>query len=287
MNSFISNDNNMYLVIGRAESWTSDLQPPSPTSANDEEIFLRRNAIFFKKISQQNMSLVIPKNIWTEGVRYRSFNHIDLQPDTVIVNDENIQSVYMCVHSPLDENKKSYICPQFSLVRPVDYIINHDGYTWILLYQLSETDLYHFETTEWIPLPTDYQIDSSSLQAYIMRESKFRSIPPYDFNSDFFINTPVNGFGASPEYQLGAKHVIISSTLQSNELGLPSQHLSYRQIGLWVNPQEKIYNRTAVKNIYLANEINLASGQIIYFENRMPIYRNPAQSENFKIILEF
>jgi hypothetical protein len=290
-NAFIEslNDsrNGLYLTLGRSAEWPSEIEPPSPTQSLEDEVNFRKALISFKKVQPNDISFVIPKRIWRYGEIYDKYNETD--PDgknTVVVqnmiNGQRVYYVFLCVERPEDYSKPSILVPTYNKLDPVSYIYNSDGYDWVLLYELSENEYRKFSSDEWIAVPD--AVRAGVLQNNIMENAYNRSIPPYNFYREDQINIPINGYGSDPIYQLKAYHFLISLFLSPKARKI-STDFKFRQVGLWMNPVEKISGKKAKKDSYLASEIDLSTGNVLYFENRKPIPRDESQIENVKILL--
>lgn len=287
LESLEDNKNTFYLMIGRDFEWPLEIDPPSPVSSLEDELQLRKNAIAFKKINYNDVSFVISKQFWTYGKVYDKYNESNLENNCCVVvknyiNGQHVYSIFLCVERPEDYSRPSLIEPKYNNLNSLSYIYNSDGYDWVLLYQFSEIEYRKFSTDNWIGIPDNKR--ATGIQKTIISNAYKRSVPYYNFYKDNRIDVPINGFGANSIYQLSAYQLLISVSLSSNMRKI-SNTIKFRQIALWINPSEKVSSRKALKDSYTANEIDLSTGNILYFENRRAIQRNVAQTENIKILL--
>ena len=105
--------NHYYIGIGRSEEWNStDTFVAAQNSDYEERLF--RNALqSIKKVADADASFVIPRNNWSSGTKYSSYNDAQVgypsQP-YYVMNDQN--GVYLCVRSA--KNNDGDILPSTS-----------------------------------------------------------------------------------------------------------------------------------------------------------------------------
>lgn len=133
-----------FVGIGRPLEWVSatgsnqDATPPRNTDSVKSDTEFWRNAFGFKKITREDVSIVVPRYDWQPNQVYTSYrDDIDLFNDTnpsifyVLVDDER---VYKCIDNNYDA--ASTIAPTHtdSQIRTLS-----DGYRWKYLYSISES----------------------------------------------------------------------------------------------------------------------------------------------------
>jgi hypothetical protein len=136
--------NNWFVGIAKPIEWVSstgenqDASPPKniDTVKNDTDFW--RNALAFKKITKDDVSIVIPRYDWQSNQIYTPYrDNVDLFDDTnpaifyVLVDEER---VYKCIDNNYDS--ASTVAPTHT-----DYQIRttSDGYRWKYLYSISES----------------------------------------------------------------------------------------------------------------------------------------------------
>ena len=139
-----ASDQNWFLGIGKVSSWSSvtgsvsDNNPPAALDTDENETEFWRYLIATKRISQSDISLVIPRYDWTGGEVYTAYrNDIDLFDDVnpakfyVLVDEER---VYKCIDN-------AYGSPSTVPPSHTDAQIRQlsDGYRWKFLYQIPES----------------------------------------------------------------------------------------------------------------------------------------------------
>lgn len=99
--------------------------------------------------------------------------------------------------------------------------------------------------------------------------------------------TPPGGHGSNAPYELGGYNVMMNVLLQGEDGGgdFPVDD-DYRQIGLIRDPLTS-GSSPATDTTYAVSELERASGEILFIENRRPIVRAADQNEDIKLILTF
>ena len=175
-----STSNSYYAFVGLSnpddyqQDW--DANPPSPKDSFDEENDYWDTMISLKKIYPSDIRSVVRKVMWESGTTYDMYRH-DISRDNLslpsrttslysanyyIVNSE--YKVYICIHNGTDpENpngKPSLDEPNFTDLEPRAAGDSEDGYLWKYLYTIKPTDIIKFESTNFIPVPNDWETNS-------------------------------------------------------------------------------------------------------------------------------
>lgn len=155
---------------------TWDSNPPSPKDNFNEENDYWDSMVALKKINKNDVRHVVPKRFWSSGEVYDMYRH-----DYSIFNPSKISQssslysssyyvvtseykVYICLYngmSPDDLNgKPSLDEPSFTDLEPRPAGTSGDGYIWKYLFTLKPSDIVKFETSEYIPLPLDWDTNT-------------------------------------------------------------------------------------------------------------------------------
>ena len=156
------------------EDW--DVSPPAPKDSFDEENSYWDTMIALKKINASDARLVIPKIIWTSGNTYDMYRHDYSRSNQAKVSGAtNLYSasyyvmnsdyrVYICLYNGIDpENpngKPSLDEPTFTDLEPRAAGVSGDGYVWKYLYTIKPSDIVKFESTDFMPVPGDWETSS-------------------------------------------------------------------------------------------------------------------------------
>lgn len=156
------------------EDW--DVSPPAPKDSFDDENSYWDTMIALKKINASDARLVIPKIIWTSGNTYDMYRHDYSRSNQAKVSGAtNLYSasyyvmnsdyrVYICLYNGIDpENpngKPSLDEPTFTDLEPRAAGVSGDGYVWKYLYTIKPSDIVKFESTDFMPVPGDWETSS-------------------------------------------------------------------------------------------------------------------------------
>jgi len=177
-----SSSNSYYSFIGLPNStdfqsnW--DVNPPSPKDNFDEENNYWDTMIALKKINSSDIRQVVQKRIWSSGTTYDMYRHDYSRSNTAKVSGAtNLYSSYYYV---LNSDYKVYIClqngtnpenpngrpsldePTFTDLEPRSAGSSGDGYIWKYLYTIKPSDIVKFESTDFIPVPLDWETSSDN-----------------------------------------------------------------------------------------------------------------------------
>jgi len=158
-----------YIGIGRSEQWNdSDVAPNPLNSLSDEKSF--RTSLQSIK-SAEDVSYVVPRNNWTSGTLYSSFDDAGvshpIQPYFIITDE---QQVYVCVERARNNDgstKTSTVKPTGQSTSP---FATADGYTWLFLYAIPVSRSLKFMSSGFMPVQV---VDSDQAAADITDNAQF------------------------------------------------------------------------------------------------------------------
>lgn len=162
---------NMYLGIGRPQSWTSDNSPDTPVDTVADEFYYWQDMLAVKRVQSSDVSHAIPRRDWTSGQYYDVYRH-DYDGVTTGVNissgggttptnlfDANFfvitdeYNVYKCL-SNTDTNNDVVASTTKPTGTSTSAITTADGYVWKYMYTISPADVIKFVSTDFIPVKT-------------------------------------------------------------------------------------------------------------------------------------
>ena len=168
--------NSYYSFIGLTNpadyqsDWDSD--PPAPKDNFDQENDYWNTMVALKKINTADARQVVPKRTWTSGTTYDMYRHDYSRSNTATVSGAtNLYSsnyvvlnsdfrVYMCLQNGTDpdntEGRPSLDEPTFTDLEPRSAGTSGDGYIWKYLYTIKPSEVVRFESTDFMPVPTDW-----------------------------------------------------------------------------------------------------------------------------------
>ena len=168
--------NSYYSFVGLTDptqiqtDWDDD--PPSPIDNFTNHNDFWDTAIALKKINATDVKQVVKKNSWTSGTTYDYY-----RADYSITNPpKHAQgtSLYSSNYFVLNSDFRVYIClkngtspeqpdgkpsldePTFTDLEPKSAGTSGDGYIWKYLYTIKPSELVKFDSTEYMPVPSDW-----------------------------------------------------------------------------------------------------------------------------------
>ena len=185
----ITNESNSYYsFIGLPNpsdySSTWDDSPPSPKDNFDEENDYWDTMIALKRINTGDVRQVVPRRIWSSGTTYDMYRHDYSRSNTAVVSGST--NLYNSNFYVLNSDYRVYIClqngtnpengsgrpsldePTFVDLEPRAAGTSGDGYVWKYLYTIKPSDITKFDSTEFMPVPTDW---STSNDTTLVREN--------------------------------------------------------------------------------------------------------------------
>ena len=175
-----STSNSYYSFVGlpNPTDYNSDwnISPPSPTDNFNQENNHWDTMIALKKISKTDVRQVIRKITWTSGITYDMYRH-DISA-TNPSQPSNAVDLYSANYYVLNSDYRVYIClqngtspenpsgrpsldePTFTDLEPREAGTSGDGYIWKYLYTISPSDIVKFDSTNYMPVPQDWETSS-------------------------------------------------------------------------------------------------------------------------------
>lgn len=142
-----------YVMLGRNVAWAAD---PTPDAIYDTENTLfdtYNNFLGGKRITGNDVALVIPRKNWTANIRYTQYddasNALFTSANSMYVYT-SAGSVYKCLNN--GNNAPSTIEPSGNYTTANGFISPGDGYVWKYMFKVPSTS--KFLTSAWIPVPT-------------------------------------------------------------------------------------------------------------------------------------
>jgi hypothetical protein len=180
VNAAISGEDVYYTFIGLPNSselkqdW--DVDPLSPKDSFDDENIYWDTMLALKRVTPTSVKQVVKKVIWSSGIIYDMYRH-DITR-TNLSKPSNATNLYAANYYVINEDYKVYIClyngtdpenpngrpslsqPTFTDLEPRRAGDSGDGYIWKYLYTIKPSDIIRFDSTNYIPVPHDWEINS-------------------------------------------------------------------------------------------------------------------------------
>jgi len=159
-----------YVCLGNHTEYANEASPAAIVETVSTDRLVWDNIFAGKRITGNDVQLVIPRYNWSSNSKYRAFDDTiefsdlfksnssqNLNPIYVITSTRN---VYKCVSN--NNSALSTVEPTGDYVTSNGNIATADGYIW--KYMFNVTPFNKFLTPEWIPAPTntsalDYNVD--------------------------------------------------------------------------------------------------------------------------------
>jgi hypothetical protein len=177
-----STENSFYAFVGLPNATdyisTWDTTPPSPKDSFNEENDYWDTMIALKKINSSDVKHIVKKNVWTSGTTYDMYRHDISRTNTS--KPSGATSLYAANYFIVNEDYKVYIClqngtdpenlngrpsldqPIFTDLEPRAAGSSGDGYIWKYLYTIKPSDIVKFDSTNFMPVPDDWETSSDN-----------------------------------------------------------------------------------------------------------------------------
>lgn len=172
-----SSTNSYYAFIGLPNATdyqsTWDTTPPSPKDNLNESNDYWDTMLAMKKINSSDVSQVIRKNVWSSGVTYDMWRN-DISRDKPSLPSGSFD-IYSANYYVMNSDYRVYIClynnatvennfqggpsldePTFTDLEPRAAGSSGDGYIWKYLYTIKPSQAIKFDSTDYIPVPSDW-----------------------------------------------------------------------------------------------------------------------------------
>lgn len=180
--SVASTSNSYYTFVGLPNpsqvSSTWDISPPDPRDNFDEENNYWDTMIALKKVNSSDVKQVVRKVTWQSGITYDMYRH-DIKAENPS-KPSNAISLYDANYYVVNSDYKVYIClqngtnpenpsgrssldePTFTDLEPREAGTSGDGYIWKYLYTIKPSDIIKFDSTNFMPVPTDWETNTDN-----------------------------------------------------------------------------------------------------------------------------
>jgi hypothetical protein len=179
-----SPNNSYYSFIGLSNptdiqsDW--DTNPPAPRDSFDEENNYWDTMIALKKINASDIRQVVQKRFWSSGTTYDMYRHDYSRSNTAKVSGAT--NLYSATYYIINSDYRVYIClqngtdpdnlngrpsldePRFTDLEPRSAGTSGDGYIWKYLYTIKPTDIIKFESTEFMPVPAEWETSNDNAE---------------------------------------------------------------------------------------------------------------------------
>ena len=194
-------------------NWGSET--PAPVDSFAQESFYYDSMLFLKKITSNDVRIVVPRVDWQSGTVYEmyrnnysaknSYTDKNLTPNSsstslygstyYVVTSEF--KVYLCINngtnSTNSSGQKSLFEPTHTNNSPQVAGNGSDGYLWKYLYSITPSDIVKFATTKFIPLPQKWGDASTSSVKNAAVDGKIETVVVTNSGSGVEVDGALNG----------------------------------------------------------------------------------------------
>ena len=155
----VSNDN-LFLFIGRIHDWDGDV-PTTIDSIREMDYRVWDNMLALKRITENDVYLVIPRYDWAEDTLYNSY---DSDSNTLFTNSTPFyvrttdRNIYKCLFAN-NGGSNSFVQPTGT---STEAFATNDGYVWKFMYSVTSAIELKFLTDEYLPVQRPANNDSSA-----------------------------------------------------------------------------------------------------------------------------
>lgn len=177
--------NNLYLGIGKYDSWDDDSNPPTPEDSVGYHNETRSNILALKKVSADTISLALPRINWETDRQYTMYEH-DLIEEIipngyVMVEGNNQYNVYKCINNTKWKDAAVGVQPVVSTVKPTSTPLSgtfetSDGYVWKYMYSVDLDASLKFLTKDYIPVKYITAEPNSQTADYVQWQIKQNAV---------------------------------------------------------------------------------------------------------------
>ena len=178
-----STTNKYYAWIGLPNAtqyqadWDED--PPSPKDNLNQSNDYWDTMLALRKVDSDDVSEVIRKNEWSSGTTYDMWRN-DISRDNQSL-PSNATDIYFADYYVMNSDYRVYIClynnakpennfqggpsldePTFTDLEPREAGSSGDGYIWKYLYTIRPSQAIKFDSTNYIPVPTDWYTSTTN-----------------------------------------------------------------------------------------------------------------------------
>jgi hypothetical protein len=177
-----STTNSYYTFVGLPNAtniqsnWNTN--PPAPKDSFNEENSYWDTAITFRRIFKGDARQVIRRIAWRSGITYDMYRH-DISR-TNPAKSSGATNLYSSNYYVMNSDYRVYIClkngstpenpsgrpsldePTFTDLEPRAAGTSGDGYIWKYLYTIRPSDIVKFDSTNFIPVPQDWETSSEN-----------------------------------------------------------------------------------------------------------------------------
>lgn len=167
--TFIGQPNSSNELAHGTSSWGDG---PPPLDGFKESHEVKDTILTLKQVTPEDIRRVVKKNTWVAGTTYEMYRHdYNIYNRTPITSQSSLYDanyyvinddfrVYVCLQNGSDpdypEGRPSFDQPTFIDLEPRPAGTSGDGYIWKYLYTIKPSEIYKFDSIEFMPVPENW-----------------------------------------------------------------------------------------------------------------------------------
>lgn len=203
-----------YIFVGNHLPYANESVPNSIVDSVNDEKLAWENMIAAKRITGNDVELVIPKNSWTANTKYKQYddlidiedlltgnNSLNVKPMYVYTSQRN---VYKCLSNNYSSN--STVEPTGDYTSSNGNIATSDGYIWKYMFNVKPSN--KFLSDSWIPAPTSVSQLDYGTNAIGVVDGELTTIVVENTGSGFY----ENNVSVIPIFSTGCTRLTLANT---------------------------------------------------------------------------
>lgn len=163
-----------YVFFGNHLDYANNDVIPQPVDSVNEIVDVYNNMIFGKRLTSNDLKLMIPRNNYTSNKVYDMYDDMDGAANVslfnsnyyAVVNAEAYYHVFKCLEN--NNGSNSTVQPEFSEIDAADEVYQtSDGYVWKYMYSVDSSTVAKFATTEYFPVVPNTTVQNSAVEGVI------------------------------------------------------------------------------------------------------------------------
>lgn len=139
---------NMYYFLGKIDAWDTEKEPPAtPSIAYNNDVTVRNNMLYARKVTANDISLVCRMNDWISGTVYKQWDNTqEMQNQSFYVMTDEY-NVYKCLSN--NNGAPSTDKPTGTSLTTTS---TTDGYLWKYMYNVPIVKRRRFSSSRYLPV---------------------------------------------------------------------------------------------------------------------------------------
>jgi hypothetical protein len=154
----------IYAFVGKPSDWAVEGSPDTPVDTYRAQVDVWDNMIALKKVTDSDITHVIPRNTWSSGNVYAQYSDAaaasNLFASKFVVVNSNYD-VYKCLNNS-NAALSSTVQPTGTGLTANNLVYTADGYTWKYMYNIDTANVLKFATTTFIPVKEDSAVSTNA-----------------------------------------------------------------------------------------------------------------------------